>query len=649
MATRQYIGARYVPVIMGPWDAQQEYEPLSVVLYNNSSYTSKRQVPAGIAPTDTAFWALTGNYNAQIDEFAQAFQEYVDTAVRRFNSLVDMVGDMSVHLGDVIRTLGYYDENDGGSALYLVRLALDTDIYSATTDGSTSETGLVRLAANYDGGVLVAELIVEDFVNLRQFGAVGNDDVDDSAALFKTITYAVEHAKSVFIPAGIYAIYQDTVFQTASLGVTYEGLCFFGESKNSSVLKLMTEGTAKWFYDSTSIQNYMRTTFTDIGFTADDPTLGNGFKAYSTGGDKQLRFFRCDFVLATVLSTSGTGNADLNRFDNCTFTTYDDAFISNNGQSVDNILSECGGVIYKNLIRIIAGGNYKILGGAFDLYAYNGDSSVSYIYNADGSAVSFGNGDTTFDCVRFEFHGEKGFFNGGDHSQVNCMFRRCSLGTQYGSPRTVVNLYDNNILTFKDCVLSNNLAFNVDCNFLSGATTSGGVLKFDGCNIGGALDFSEKITKTGDSYTIIATGCFRANGALSTRSVQDFAFMSKNSGLSGICNATKTAFIKNVGTLFPTPDGNNDIVIAVPKGIFIKRIYLYKPAIAASSQDVVFYVGTDDKSVVIAQSAANKTWNDEIIMDATDYGEYSYNRIRVWSSSLAGPGISGGYIYFEYI
>lgn len=71
MATRQYIGARYVPLLDGDWDSTKVYEPLTVVSYNFGSYTSKKPVPAGIVPTNTEYWQLTGNYNAQVEAYRQ--------------------------------------------------------------------------------------------------------------------------------------------------------------------------------------------------------------------------------------------------------------------------------------------------------------------------------------------------------------------------------------------------------------------------------------------------------------------------------------------------------------------------------------------------------------------------------------------------
>ena len=72
MATRQYIGARYVPFIDGDWSATRDYEPLTVILGpDGNSYTSKTFVPAGTLLSDTTYWVKTGNYNAQVEAYRQ--------------------------------------------------------------------------------------------------------------------------------------------------------------------------------------------------------------------------------------------------------------------------------------------------------------------------------------------------------------------------------------------------------------------------------------------------------------------------------------------------------------------------------------------------------------------------------------------------
>lgn len=69
MPVTQYIGSRYVPIFADPveWSSAKEYEPLTIVLHEGNSYTSKQAVPKGIDIADDAFWALTGNYNAQVE------------------------------------------------------------------------------------------------------------------------------------------------------------------------------------------------------------------------------------------------------------------------------------------------------------------------------------------------------------------------------------------------------------------------------------------------------------------------------------------------------------------------------------------------------------------------------------------------------
>lgn len=70
--TRQYVGARYVPMFANPieWTNTAAYEPLTIVTHNGNSYTSKKYAPAGISITNTDYWVLTGAYNAQISQLS---------------------------------------------------------------------------------------------------------------------------------------------------------------------------------------------------------------------------------------------------------------------------------------------------------------------------------------------------------------------------------------------------------------------------------------------------------------------------------------------------------------------------------------------------------------------------------------------------
>lgn len=68
-----YTGMRYVPVFADPaeWSRANSYEPLEIVIHKGNSYTSKTFVPVGIDISDPQYWALTGNYNAQVEQYRQ--------------------------------------------------------------------------------------------------------------------------------------------------------------------------------------------------------------------------------------------------------------------------------------------------------------------------------------------------------------------------------------------------------------------------------------------------------------------------------------------------------------------------------------------------------------------------------------------------
>jgi hypothetical protein len=82
-ARLQYIGSRYVPILGRKgddsieWDNSGTYEPLTIVLYQGNSYTSRQFVPVGIEITNQDYWANTGNYNPQIEQYRQEVAQVV--------------------------------------------------------------------------------------------------------------------------------------------------------------------------------------------------------------------------------------------------------------------------------------------------------------------------------------------------------------------------------------------------------------------------------------------------------------------------------------------------------------------------------------------------------------------------------------------
>lgn len=117
----RYIGARYVPLILGEWDNKSSYEPLSVVLYQGNSYTSKKNVPVGVDITNTTYWVQTGNYNQQIEQMYTEWENYKD-----------VVDDTLDGFNDTLKSY-----------------AITPDMFNATGDGITDDTEALREAIHY--------------------------------------------------------------------------------------------------------------------------------------------------------------------------------------------------------------------------------------------------------------------------------------------------------------------------------------------------------------------------------------------------------------------------------------------------------------------------------------------------------------------
>lgn len=74
----KYVGNRCIPMPMGNWDKNKEYENLSVVLASNGdSYTSKKNVPKGIELSNTEYWAISSKFNAQLEVQKQRIDNIV--------------------------------------------------------------------------------------------------------------------------------------------------------------------------------------------------------------------------------------------------------------------------------------------------------------------------------------------------------------------------------------------------------------------------------------------------------------------------------------------------------------------------------------------------------------------------------------------
>lgn len=106
LINRQYVGARYVPKIMGEWNKALQYEALSVVTYMGNSFTSKVPVPANsVEINNTDYWINTGNYNVQVEEY----RKETERVATDLNAITDKINKSEFYpliIGDSYNTGG---------------------------------------------------------------------------------------------------------------------------------------------------------------------------------------------------------------------------------------------------------------------------------------------------------------------------------------------------------------------------------------------------------------------------------------------------------------------------------------------------------------------------------------------------------------
>lgn len=92
----EYTGMRYVPVFADPpeWSSANSYEPLEIVIHEGNSYTSKTFVPVGIDISNEDFWALTGNYNAQVEQYRQEVLAFDGRINDNAQAIVNLKGEL---------------------------------------------------------------------------------------------------------------------------------------------------------------------------------------------------------------------------------------------------------------------------------------------------------------------------------------------------------------------------------------------------------------------------------------------------------------------------------------------------------------------------------------------------------------------------
>lgn len=210
MALRQYVGARYTTKVYentvtpgsAEWQANVTYEPLTLVTYNNSSYLSKKNVPASVGnpPSNPSYWVVTGDYNGQIatlDSRLTSAEDAItdilgeDLGEYDYYGILRCTSDGWVILDDAAHTpknLSNLTINGDGTKLSLATTSDNTDIGTVviTPDEVFSAYGMkLGAAVNYH------EITLEGIWDYDYWARVGNTFTNPSLDAAKSMTNPV--------------------------------------------------------------------------------------------------------------------------------------------------------------------------------------------------------------------------------------------------------------------------------------------------------------------------------------------------------------------------------------------------------------------------------------------------------------------------
>ncbi len=114
---------------------------------------------------------------------------YASNNVLVFNNVAEMKASNKVKTGYTIKTLGFYTAGDGGGADYVV------------TDNIGEEADEASIIALQQG--LYAKLLIQDYVNVKWFGAKLDGVTDDSTAVNRHILYLKNRLRKIYIKSYI--------------------------------------------------------------------------------------------------------------------------------------------------------------------------------------------------------------------------------------------------------------------------------------------------------------------------------------------------------------------------------------------------------------------------------------------------------------
>ena len=383
-----YTGARYVPLFSDPaeWSSANAYEPLTIVIHEGNSYTSKTFVPVGVDISNEKYWALTGNYNAQVEAYRQeviALSKNLTDLTNEYNGISPdfnaqvITQEMGVNAGlqyiiDTATTQGYgrillKGTYELTAPLIINRLNENTNL-SIIFYGN----GVIKKGANFKGDRLIQikigfhdeDNIIFDNISFDGVDKTVNgiDNYDMSLPYNSEPTNINQYKGSKFIK-----------FLNCSFNNLYMALKL--SSLSYAFIGCLFEFNTYGAYLNCSANNNI---FTSCSFRRN--SVGTSIKTFSESlGTMDNVFYGCIFE----------SNLNLGIYNNGISSSFDNCYFENNGYSIEAALPHHP----NNKLCDIYNQDNPYSGGTKIIAYFNkatnnytsiyGDFAHSYIYSPD--------------------------------------------------------------------------------------------------------------------------------------------------------------------------------------------------------------------------------------------------------------------------
>ena len=308
-----YVGHRYVPMIMGQWDNSITYEGLSIVQHEGNSYTSRKHVPIGVDILNEEYWAVTGNYNAQVEYYRKEVERLKDDVVENSdliemnkNEIVNSENRTNTKIDNVQTNLNDYKEETNNKIINL-----NSDLSDSNENTEKKFKDINDVITHYDGEV--NEVYANGSLTVNGDGSVEKpyNNLNSVFSYIKSLTDKASEGKWKIYVSGTF----NDGYKILDLPNLREGLEIIGNVSSDGTPLTVFDGNGAsrqmglWFEPANSlsvkIENIIFKNY-GTGVTSDDSETGYGVLMKDKGN---MLIENCHFLDNYI----GVGGINQNR------------------------------------------------------------------------------------------------------------------------------------------------------------------------------------------------------------------------------------------------------------------------------------------------------------------------------------------------